>query len=367
MDKAGGVSKAAMLIVAGMLDAADESKRGLPGKGARLDLKEAMKDKKPAAIDFTELSVERDATTNMLTYRAVMTITRGLTSVAGVEVTLKHAPGAEGGGTYKGLLTWKMPGQQPGGNCGSEGATRLGSMVYERTSATAMSLHLREGGFCGQHVTGGFASDGQVDPSYTKGPSRADGWGDNFEMLTANYNPKTLAGRYAFGWQAGVGDSHSRVFNVTVNTTTPLDGEAWFGFGDALSRGGDASIKGMICNWAGPGNNHDLRAYAQRQFIRYNDASGVFEPVSGGSDITYAPTNACTYEGGGSFDYDRDLDGTLGEGDTVNVVKSRAAGTGELDFDLFPAADSTYSSMTLPEAMAARGYTAPTAPTATLP
>lgn len=52
MDKAGGVSKAAMLIVAGMLDAADDAKRELPGKGSRLDLKEALTTKKPADIDF---------------------------------------------------------------------------------------------------------------------------------------------------------------------------------------------------------------------------------------------------------------------------------------------------------------------------
>ena len=107
-------------------------------------------------------------------------------------------------------------------------------------------------------------------------------------------------------------------------------GEGYFGFGDQVGTT-DGSITGFICNWAGPGGSHVTADYAQRQNITLNATTSVFEPTnSAASDIIYAPTTTCLYDGSGSYLYDRDLDGDLSDetSDTVNV---NAGETLELD------------------------------------
>lgn len=42
------------------------------------------------------------------------------------------------------------------------------------------------------------------------------------------------------------------------------------------------------------------------------------------SNITYAPTNSCTYDGSGSFTYDRDLDSDLTYENSTTLVVTAA-------------------------------------------
>ena len=157
----------------------------------------------------------------------------------------------------------------------------------------------------------------------------AESWGNNFAVFTAEYDPTSLQGLYNYVWQAGEGDSHARIFNFGLETAS--SGESYFGYGDTVDQT-DGSILGFICNWAGPGNDHTLQDYAQRQHFTYNETSGLFEPTNeAASDIIYAPTNSCTYDGSGTFVYDSNIDGDLADetSDTVNV------GAGEvLELDL---------------------------------
>ena len=176
-------------------------------------------------------------------------------------------------------------------------------------------------------------------------------------------NPVSGAGHYSYSWQAGVNDSHSRVLNVGLNDFDPMDGVAWYGYGQSFDNGAQdaGQINGFICNWAGPGNNHTLLNMAQRQSLIYSAATDQFVVSDGGSNITYAPTVACVYSSdeGGSFLYDRDLDGELGDesADTVDV------GTGEqLPLDLAPPENSVYFGMDIEDVILRSGFMPPESP-----
>jgi hypothetical protein len=50
------------------------------------------------------------------------------------------------------------------------------------------------------------------------------------------------------------------------------DGEAFYGYGDDIATT-DGTLKGLICNWAGPGGTRRLEtSYAQRQFVAFDAA-----------------------------------------------------------------------------------------------
>jgi hypothetical protein len=252
-----------------------------------------------------------------------------------------------------------------GGNCGSATtATNNGTLYYKRSSATDLLVNAREGGYCGDGVVGATVTDADLDSSgaylfldpattYDNG-AHADGWANNFGIFSGRFNPGTQEGDYVYAWQAGGLDDHARVFQLGMNADA-ADGEAYFGFGDSLGTS-DGSILGMICNWAGPGNSHTPSPYAQRQFFSFNATSGVFETPTGGSDIVYAPTNSCAYEGSpAGFTYDRDLSGVIDGADVALVYSSTTAPGGALDFDLM----KTGSASTIQEAINNLGFTLP--------
>jgi hypothetical protein len=75
------------------------------------------------------------------------------------------------------------------------------------------------------------------------------------------------------------------------------------------------------------------------------------------SDITYAPTNSCMYDGSGSFAYDRNLDNDLSD-ETVDTAAVMQSGT-TLSFDLMTVADGE---ATIWDHIVARGYDLPSYP-----
>jgi hypothetical protein len=270
-----------------------------------------------------------------------------------IRVVLSHQNGSTVG-AYSGRFTYLVNDSFGGGNCPAPEVTVNGSLVYERTADTEMTLESRNGTFCGVDAVG-VDSNGLVDPSYTF-PTSADGWGNNFNIFTSSFDPTTLAGQYAYRWQAGSGDGNTRTLLAGVNAHSPLDGETYFGFGDPVSSS-DACIQGFICNWAGPGNNSTLLDYSQRQHITLDTLSGLFEPTNAAaSNITYAPTNDCTYDGSGIFQYDRNGDQDLAdEDDSTTVVDDSGSG---LAFDLFPAA----AGQNMCQTIQGRGYSLPATP-----
>jgi len=149
------------------------------------------------------------------------------------------------------------------------------------------------------------------------------------------------------------------VFNIGLNYDTPTerrDGEAYFGYGDdiaTITATGTSTIKGFICNWAGPGNSHTLKDYFQRQHITFNDGTGKWRPsgtpeAASSSNITFAPTNSCTSALGSAFYYDKNADNSIADELAVSpnpAVAIDLAGLG--------------ASLTIPAAILARGMTVP--------
>ncbi len=154
-------------------------------------------------------------------------------------------------------------------------------------------------------------------------------------------------------------DSNSRVFNIGLNynsTTEARDGEAYFGYGDDIASS-TGTIKGFICNWAGPSNSHTLRDYFQRQNISFNDATGKWRPSSeaaSSSNITYAPTNACT-SAGGAFYYDKNA----GSVTPASLADELAAANPAVAVDMADRVFGATTYATIPLAIAGRGVVVP--------
>ena len=350
-------TKSGLFLLASTLDALYSSGRSLPAVGSSISVTSSM----PTVPDvsFTSVTIQQP-TANTFQYDIAFTYTRSGTPYD-IQFQIIHK-GTSTGTTYKGLMTYQIEDTQNGGNCGAgaNDITRKGTLVYERSGSDAYGVDAREAEFCTHSFSGGFTSAGLLDPSDKfDAASNPDGWGNNFSRFVADYKISNRSGQYVYAWQAGWHDGNTRVLQIDLNNHSPVDGESYFGYGAdiASTTGTFGENLGMICNWAGPGNSHVPQLYAQRQFLEYNSSTQLFETKSGWSDITYAPTNSCQYDGNGTFEYDRDLDGSL-TGSDIAVVKT-GAGAGELEFDLY--SNSSYT--TVADMITARGSHLPTAPT----
>ena len=214
------------------------------------------------------------------------------------------------------------------GHCSGD-VTDNGSLHYVRSSATELSFQNRFGQFCGAGASGlteplpstAGISGNVVSP----GTRLVMTWGNNFSVFTADFDPTTLAGEYSYSWQAGYGDSDSRILNLNLTAST---GTAYFGYGPEFTTSTSGVIDGFYCNWAGPGG-HSKAQYAQKQTMTL--AAGLWGPDV--STITYAPTNSCIYDGSGSFTYDRDLSGVI-DGSDVAIVSALGLFNGGADVSL---------------------------------
>ena len=259
-----------------------------------------------------------------------------------VTVQLQHDQDAANDDIYEGLLTLQIADSFMGGNCGSglNDVTRYTSVHYLKNAASDLRLQSREAQFCGSSAADvashaafseAVAQQSANISGYVLSPSAT--WADNFSVFTAAYDPTTangeIEGRYTYTWQAGNGDSHARVLDVGIDVTA--GGEAWFGYGQRVQDVAGVNefgiIGGFICNWAGPNANHTLMDYAQRQHLTLNADAGIYTVNANGSssNITYAPTNSCEYDGAGLFVYDRDLDGDLANETTDTLVVASGA------------------------------------------
>lgn len=364
MDGVSGRVNTGLMTLASLINVASATGKSKPAVGASLDLKADMTTAfsgSATAPSFTTATVSQP-TAGTFTYSVQFEFTvSGVTRKA--EVSLTHTPGASRS-EYTGLLTYALArGSGDLQNCpGSSGGTvDVGTLKYTRTSTTAMTLVHREGNYCGAGTAAAlattyasFSSDGQLDPAGKW--SGTKGWANNFNRFGATYDPTTMKGSYAYGWQAGHMDGNARVFNIGLNfdsASSRRDGEAYFGYGTDISTS-DGKIQGFICNWAGPGNSRTLKDYFQRQHITFDDSAGKWLPTNNSassSNITYAPTNSCA-SAGGSFYYDKSGDGSIV--DDKLVSPNPAVVTNLADKVFGP---TTYA--TVPLAIAGRGMTPP--------
>ena len=89
------------------------------------------------------------------------------------------------------------------------------------------------------------------------------------------------------------GSSRSLALDIQYNAATELRTlQGFFAFaGDIATT--DGTLLGMICNWAGPGNEHTPQPMFQSQTATMTAGATEFTVASGGSKLAYAPTNSC--------------------------------------------------------------------------
>lgn len=293
-------------------------------------------------VTFSNVTIEFDPATSAYSYDADFTYNDG-TSTHSISVNLTHV--SSGGGAYEGILSYIVDDELSFGNCPDQNVTYNGSLQYNRTSNTEIALEVRAGTFCG-HGADGRDADGLVDPSDKyNASSNPNGWGNNFSIFTADYNPQNMDGSYSYAWQAGPQDDNSRIFNLSADADSST-GFAYYGYGLDIENT-DGGIEGFICNWAGPGSDHDIAEYAQYQEIEIDPSTGL--GASTLANITYAPTTTCSYDGSGTFIYDTDGDDDLSD-ETHSAVNEDLVDGADLDGD---------TNITIEEVIDASGFVLP--------
>lgn len=358
-----GQSYAALMGFAAMIYVAIDSGISAPAVGDTLDLTSEMNALSLSGVTFNSVEITRAADQEWRYVQDYSFSYQGLPR--DITASMVHISGDDEY-EYEGLLQYSVNGDDNlfvGGNCAQSDRTLNGSLAYERSGESSLKTQSRVATFCG-HDAAGFVTDsteddfGQVSAALTYDATTApNGWSENFNLFAMDMDPTTLEGSYAYVWQAGVNDSHTRVFLMGVNYhatggTSVIDGEAYAGFGNVMDNT-EGNINGMICNWAGPNNSHTLQDFGQRQFFSLNETTFVFETPTGGEDINYAPTNSCSYDGSGTFTYDTDLDGDLSDESASAAISADLMSASDTDSD---------GTATMAEAIAARGYTLPSVP-----
>lgn len=159
------------------------------------------------------------------------------------------------------------------------------SVVYSRAGGVLTAVAKS-----GEDSTGASTTffDGSNNFDYTQAASNMN---EYYNLVSVSES--TGLGTIYSAWQAGSGDSHSRVFNANTSKDSGGNdvGFAYFGYGPKVTEAGVGTINRMICNWAGPNSSHTgLSNKAQGQSLARN-SSGIF--TTSGDRITYAVTNSC--------------------------------------------------------------------------
>lgn len=329
MDAMQTKGNAAIEALATMICAANLAGTSLPDATTpTVDLTFEMTSLGLSSLTFINAEISYDATSGTYSYVLAMDYTSSTTQRIAVDMT--HIPGASSD-EFSGVISWIADDTFSGGNCGTSQVTHNGSIQYESVSSTEVNYEVRNGMFCG-HGSDGRDSNYLVDASDKLSSTNTTGWGNDFSIFTVNFDPTTMDGNFAYSWQAGPQDNNARIFNVNISGSG-IDGLAFFGYGDDIAST-DGSIDGFICNWAGPGSNHSIIEYAQYQQVEVDMTTGLINPVT--SNLTYAPTVSCEYDGLGTFVYDTDADGDLSDEDYTLPVASELLEGDDLNGDTVP-------------------------------
>lgn len=265
-------------ITAGLGCIAKKNSLSLPAVGASLDL--AEKAEGLIKVDATDMTV----TTATLSREAndadgnsvYVTTLSGTAGAKTFSIRLKHVPTASDDSTNKGKVSVKLV----------EGSTtKAASLEYEKTSATVGKMLLKKVDY----------NSAPVDPYFSSSDLTVDfskSWNGNANYLLAEFDPSSYVGTFAYAWQAGNADSHTRVFNAKISASgSDVTGSAFFGFGPKMQEG-PGSISGMICAWTGPdvSGSKTVQSKVQRQDMTLS--SGKFV-LSGTSKTVFDPVVSC--------------------------------------------------------------------------
>jgi hypothetical protein len=335
-----GRTKQGLLLMAVMRLAVVNNSLTMPGAGNSIDLKSVLQSTLSAVPAFATVTVDAatialDSAGTLYTYRLALSNGSGASARSG-EVILKHTPGSSAT-AYSGVM------QVAGFHLSNDAAfgctdqvegalykvANVSTLKYSR-AGSEIEFGSRDAHYCGHQSSttstnyaadvATFTSDGQLDPAAKlTGNARGAtlGWRGNFTRFAGAYDRVDVDGNFLFTWQAGTGDGNSRALaaHVDYNSSTStriLSG--YFGFaGDVATTNG--SLLGMICNWAGPGNNHTPVARFQSQTATL--ASSATEYTLAASKIAYAPTNSCSST---TTAYDVNVNGTIAAGEGVGTT-----------------------------------------------
>jgi hypothetical protein len=295
-----------------------------------------------AAFDVSAATISLDTTGAIYTYR--LALDNGATGTARKvgEIIMTHTPGSSSS-AFSGVLkiaAFSLSSDAAMGcNDVKDSATgmfqvaNVGTLRYTR-SGTALSFSSRSGNYCGHPSStassaygaevASYTPAGELDPtvaltSSTRGSIK--GWIGSFSRFAGDFELESVEGDFLYGWQAGTQDGRSRMLalNATYNSVTDVRTvQGFFGFGADIGTS-DGSMLGMICNWAGPGNNHNPVAKFQSQVAALSPTADRFTIASGGSKITYAPTNSCNST---TTQFDANVDHTLAAGEGAPTVNN---------------------------------------------
>ena len=185
-------------------------------------------------------------------------------------------------------------------NCGTDPYDVVTSVAYKNTSDN-LSFRAVKARFSDNMTKSEyFDSSGEVvGTSITDNAS--GGWCADFNVVRANID-KDGFGKVGYAWQAGERDGYTRTFNIKTvyNSSDNQTGNAFFGFNphpdnsSGTNKYRSTNIDRMICNWAGPGNNHTGVAKIQRQKLSYASTANVWKSIQ--DNITFAPTTSCDFD-----------------------------------------------------------------------
>jgi hypothetical protein len=350
----------------------------LPAAGATTDLTSQFESRVHGFPSFSSWDVH-SATVSLnsggTTYTYRLALSNGVSGAQARigEVIMEHTPGSTAA-SYEGLMHvagFALSNDSAFG-CDDErdSATNLyeianvSTLQYER-SDTTVSFGSRSGSYCGHPASTSssdygadvatYDSNGELDPTAeltnsappgqprTRGTSK--GWLGGFTRFAGDFNVETAAGDFLFAWQAGTGDDKSRMLAIDTSFdsgTQTQTVQGYFGFAADISTT-DGDLLGMVCNWAGPGNNHTPLAKFQSQTATLTADATAFTVPSGGSKIVYAPTNSCNST---TTSYDVNADNSLAANEGVGTVAALDAPTG---------------SNSVQEEIESRGFTKPAA------
>ena len=367
-DPIGSRVDGSMMLVAYMRgQVTTSSTLSMPASGATTDIGASVMNTFIDTILETGYSRDGNVTgtisnaSGVYTYTLVVSVVKGSDNGKLAIQIVHDGTSAASSGTMSGRLTYAS---STGSNSCNDGGIRAtaGTVRYQKTSTTNINVSARESEVCIANLaalTATFSdyvsldSNNELDPTVIDGDNlvgstptgattndkgwTAAGGGTGFNRFGASFNPDTMVGSYKYAWQAGRGDSHSRMFAMSITKDTSTDAMAakgYFGFSGSMGKQGTATggssterdIKGMICNWTGPGadasgtddrfTNSGSTSKFQFQSLTLSSTDTEWQVAE--EDITFAPTNNCNSTG--SMTYDVDADGTISSGEGQNVT-----------------------------------------------
>lgn len=342
-----------LLMMAAMrYTVSSNSTLSMPSAGGTTNLTSAFESLLHSYSAFSSLNVDAatislDSTGEIYTFRLVIDDGSSGASARKGEVTMLHNPGSSAS-EYTGVMRVAAFSLSNDGVMGCSNVKDSTTGLYQVASVSSLryarngddiDFSARNANYCGTPANGSnnyaadvasFDSANELNPSI-QNMARLDasskGWLGNFSRFAGSYDSALVEGNFLYAWQAGVGDGNSRMLSMnmdfnSVSSSYTLQG--FFGYADDIDTTNGALL-GMICNWAGPGNSHALSNKFQSQTAEMATAATTFTLATGGSKLTYAPTNNCDST---TTQYDANVNGSIGSGEGTATANNLDAPTG---------------------------------------